>query len=759
MHIRFLASFVLLAANLFGQMMEGELRLTFRDPQGNAVPARVELDSRNPPFHAAAQANSAGVARLGRLPLGVYRLTVAQPGLRTYEETVEVRSAVPQARTITLQLEVVATTLTVTQPVPLLDRSQPALLMQQGQNELDETLGTTLGRSTIDVVTTLPGWLLEANAVLHPRGSEYDTQYVIDGMPLYDNRSIGFAPPFENQEFSAVSVLTAGIPAEYGRRLGGVIALDTRRRDTLGSTSDLQFQSGSYGTNSGAFSQHYRTTQTAVSLGLNTGMTDRYLDPPSLENYTNEASTVGMNARLDRDLTERDRLSLYLRSNKMNFLVPNDLEQQEAGQRQDRRSTETAGQVHYQHVFSARTVASVRGMVRDLTARLWSNAFSTPVHVDQDRGFREGAVIAAFTRESEHHTLKFGGDFRTASVRERFAVDFLQFNGQQRSTETSAFVQDHLRWGNFAANLGFRVDHYRFLINDTAFSPRVALSYYIPQADLLLRGAYDRVFQPPAFENLLFSSAAPSFGLGDVTGNLAVPPSRGNFYEVGIRKPLGNVLRLDVSHYWRIFRNYLDDDVFLNTGLGFPITFDTARIQGTEVRLEMPRFRRFSSYVSYSNMHGTATSPVTGGLFVRGGEAEELRDGVERFPITQDQRNTVASRLRYEPHPNAWVATEIRYGSGLPVELEDDDDDHEEQPIPQPILDQVDFERGRIRPNFNLNLSTGVRLWNQDGRTAALQVDLRNATNRLNVINFSGLFSGTALAPGRQATLQLRFRF
>jgi hypothetical protein len=252
MHLRFLASFVLLAANLFAQMMEGELRLTFRDPQGNAVPARVELDSRNPPFHAAAQANSAGVARLGRLPLGVYRLTVAQPGLRTYEETVEVRSAVPQARTITLQLEVVATTLTVTQPVPLLDRSQPALLMQQGQNELDETLGTTLGRSTIDVVTTLPGWLLEANAVLHPRGSEYDTQYVIDGMPLYDNRSIGFAPPFENQEFSAVSVLTAGIPAEYGRRLGGVIALDTRRRDTLGSTSDLQFQSGSYGTNSGA---------------------------------------------------------------------------------------------------------------------------------------------------------------------------------------------------------------------------------------------------------------------------------------------------------------------------------------------------------------------------------------------------------------------------------------------------------------------------------------------------------------------------
>lgn len=759
MHHRLLASLVLLAANIAAQMMEGELRLTLRDPRGNAVAARVELNSRNPPFKATAQANSAGVARLARLPLGVYRLSVTQPGLRTLEETVEIRSAVPQARTITLPLEVVATTLTVTQPAPLLDRRQPSLLMQQGQDQLRETLGTTLGRGTIDVVTTLPGWLLEANAVLHPRGSEYDTQYVIDGMPLYDNRSIGFAPPFENQEFTAVNVLTAGIPAEYGRRLGGVIALDTRRRDGLGSTSDLQFQSGSYGTNSGAFSQHYRTALTAVSLGLNTGMTDRYLDPPSLENYTNKASAAGMNARLDRDLTARDRVSLYLRSNRTNFLVPNDLEQQEAGQRQDRRSTETAGQVHYRHVFSTQSVATVRGMVRDLTARLWSNPFSTPVHVDQDRGFREGAVIAAVTRESEHHTLKFGGDFRAASVRERFAVDFLQFDGRKRSTETSAFVQDHLRWGNFAANVGFRVDHYRFLVNDSAFSPRVALSYYIPQADLLLRGAYDRVFQPPPFENLLFSSAAPSFGLGDITGNLAVPSSHGNFYEIGIRKPLGDILRLDVSHYWRRFRNYLDDDVFLNTGLGFPITFDTARIQGTEVRLEMPRFRRFSSYLSYSNMHGTATSPVTGGLFVRGGEAEELRDVVERFPITQDQRNTVAGRLRYEPHGSMWLATEVRYGSGLPVELQDDDHEDDDQPISQRILDCIDFERGRVKPNFNLNFSGGVRIWQHGASSATLQVDLRNAANRLNVINFSGLFSGTALAPGRQATLQLRFRF
>jgi hypothetical protein len=67
----------------------------------------------------------------------------------------------------------------------LLDRLQPSIGMHAARLQLDQALGTTLGRSTIDVITTMPGWLLEANAVLHPRWSENDPQYEIDGMPIY----------------------------------------------------------------------------------------------------------------------------------------------------------------------------------------------------------------------------------------------------------------------------------------------------------------------------------------------------------------------------------------------------------------------------------------------------------------------------------------------------------------------------------------------------------------------------------------------
>jgi hypothetical protein len=759
------------------QIMEGELRLTIRDPAGSSVAAHATLTGKNPQFQAEGPADSEGRLRFTRLPLGVYRLQVSQDGFQPSSDTVEIRSAVPQEKQVTLQIGPLATEIRVQAEAPLLDPSQPVLVMQSGREQLEETMGTTLGRGTIDVITTMPGWLLEANAVLHPRGSEYDTQYVIDGMPLYDNRSIAFAPPFENDEFEAVNVLTGGIPAEYGRRLGGVIALDTRRSGRLGHASEAVFQAGSYHTLIGSFIHQFRADRTAVSLGLHGGHTDRYLDPPSLENFTNKGNGGGFNARFEQDMSDRDRLTFYLRSNRTGFLVPNDLAQQDAGQRQDRSTAETAGQVHYQRTFSASTLGSVRGMVRDLTAKLWSNTLSTPVYAEQDRGFREGAVIGSVTVEHERHTLKFGGDIRVNDIREQFRsaepdelpefdVDFAE---QQRSTEPGAFVQDHLRLGNFAAALGLRFDRYSLLVHDSGLSPRIGLSYYLPRAGVLLRASYDRVFQPPPIENLLLSSAGPGLGLDEVEDALPVPVSRGNFFEVGFRKAFGNELRLDVSHYWRTFRNYIDDDVFLNTGLSFPITFDTARVEGTEVRLEMPRWGPVTSFVSYSNMLGYASSPVTGGLFIEGGEAEELRDVVRRFPISQDQRNTVAAQVRFEPHRRLWTIVGARYGSGLPVEWEEngddddgddgDDDDGDEQPIDEAILDEVDFERGRVKPNFSLDCSAGLRLWERDLRSVSLQFDVRNVTGRLNVINFSGLFSGTAIASGRQFTLHLKVGF
>jgi outer membrane receptor for Fe3+-dicitrate len=64
-----------------------------------------------------------------------------------------------------------------------------------------------------------------------------------------------------------------------------------------------------------------------------------------------------------------------------------------------------------------------------------------------------------------------------------------------------------------------------------------------------------------------------------------------------------------------------------------------------------------------------------------------------------------------------------------------------------------------VRPNFSLNASLGAELWKREKENLRLQVAGENLTDRLNLINFEGLFSGTAVAPPRSGSLRLQYSF
>jgi outer membrane receptor for Fe3+-dicitrate len=129
------------------------------------------------------------------------------------------------------------------------------------------------------------------------------------------------------------------------------------------------------------------------------------------------------------------------------------------------------------------------------------------------------------------------------------------------------------------------------------------------------------------------------------------------------------------------------------------------------------------------------------------------------FAITQDQRNTARARARYQIVPRAWVALSAEYGSGLPVEVDNAEiDDLEAQYGPR-IVSRVNFDRGRVRPNFSLDVSGGVELWKREKSALRIQGEIDNLTDKLNVIDFAGLFSGTAVAPPRSGNVRLQFEF
>jgi hypothetical protein len=118
----------------------------------------------------------------------------------------------------------------------------------------------------------------------------------------------------------------------------------------------------------------------------------------------------------------------------------------------------------------------------------------------------------------------------------------------------------------------------------------------------------------------------------------------------------------------------------------------------------------------------------------------------------------VSSRFRYQVGPRLWGALSAFYGSGLPTQFSGSYDDAVAQ-YGQRIVDRVNFDRGRVRPSFGLDASVGAILRKADRGSLRVQADIRNLTNRLNVMDFAGVFSGTALAAPRSFGIRLQTDF
>ena len=706
-----------------------------------------------------------------RLPFGVYQLEIRHATFAPASQSIEIRSAAPTHQLVKLRLVPIETTVKVTATDTLIDPHSIGTVDQVGSETIADRVTSLPGRSLQDLVNSQPGWLYEGNAVLHPRGSEYQTQFVLDGIPLTDNRSPGYGPEIEADSVQSMSIYTAGIPAEFGRKMGGVIEVNSARDTRAGFHGQFILSGGSFDSAGGYAMLQYLSGKNTFGVSANGAMTDRYLSPPVVQNYTNNGTTGDFAGNYERDFTPSDRLSLMYRHELARFDIPNEQVQQAAGQRQDGDNYENIGIFSYQHVFSANTVGSFGGMVRDNSSGLSSNLLSTPIIAFQRNRFTESYFKGTVSIHRGNQEWKIGAESDNIFLHERFAdviTDPSQFDpgtpthfsflGNRPDLEQSAFVQDLIRLGKWTVSAGIRWDHYQLIVNQNAVSPRLGISRYFAKGDVLIHAAYDRVFQTPSFENILLSSSPSVVVLNPNVLRLPVEPSHGNYYELGVTKGFLGRASLDVNSYFRDVNNFADDDLLLNTPVGFPIAFRKARIYGAEGKVNMPQWGRLSGFVSYSYMVGSAYFPVTGGLFLGQEATNALTNLSGRFWVSQDQRNTVRTRFRYQISPRFWAALGADYGSGLPVDF----DGTYEQALAeygQQVLNRVNLERGRVRPSLSVDASFGAYLWQKDNVAMRIQVDTQNLNNRLNLIDFAGLFSGNAIAPPRSFAIRLRTDF
>jgi hypothetical protein len=799
---------------MLGQTNTGELRLTVTDESGSGVKSTVMLVSEANQYNQTLVTDDAGVLDVERLPYGPYQLTVTSKGFAEQAQAVEINSALPVSLTVKLSLSSVKTEVTVSSEVATLINPDKTNSAQEiGREKIEDRVASLPGRSMQELVNDEPGWLFEGNDVLHPRGSEYQTQIVINGIPLTDDRSPGFSPDLPVEDVEEAKVYTAGYPAQYGRKLSGVIALDTLGAHEPGLHGHAELYGGSYGTENAYSELQY--TWKGNTLGVNGygARSDHYLNPVVPQNYHNSGTTGGWGGNFERDLTPKDRITLTAQHGFSRFQNPNEVVQQiggsiptvnnpgvpcapnetdancvqvAGGQVQDGSNFETMGTVVYQHIFSDNAVGWLRGMVRNKQRDFNSNALSWPIADQQHNYFNEGYFNGSLALHRNRHDLQFGFESDNKILHENFSYDFSKYcpNGPNDSTtpdcpnnpntvalfnpgtplsfaflgshwdlSQAAWAADTMHLGKWTIDAGLRWDHYQLIVNQNAVSPRVAASRYLPKLGVLLHASYDRVFETPNFDNILISSFATG---AIVTGSpIPVKPSHGNFYEAGITKGFNQHLRLDVNYFLRRENNVADDDTLLGTIVAFPVSWDRDVVYGAEAKITVPQLWHFSGWVSYAYQVATVFAPVTGGLLLEN-SGDLPTSG--HFPATQDQRNTLRSRIRYQMIPRLWVAFGADYNSGLPF-----------QPnltqaqsaaiYGQNVVDQLNFDRGRILPEWMENASVGADLYHNKGREVHLQFDVANLSNRLNVLDFGGLFSQNAIGPDRSYYARLSTTF
>jgi len=105
-----------------------------------------------------------------------------------------------------------------------------------------------------------------------------------------------------------------------------------------------------------------------------------------------------------------------------------------------------------------------------------------------------------------------------------------------------------------------------------------------------------------------------------------------------------------------------------------------------------------------------------------------------------------------------WIAASSEYGSGLPFDF----DGTYQQALAEygpAVVNRINLNSGRIKPNLAVDATFGAQLYKSEKLALNFQADGENLNNRLNVIDFGGLFSGNAIGPPRSYSLRLAAAF
>ncbi len=771
---------------------------TVQDPAGAAVHgATLIIENSVTKYRAQVETGQDGGFSVKNIPFHTYKVSVTREGFQPWQETVSVRSNVPAVLSVKLSLAANSESVTVSagNKELLIDPEESGTHMQMNQSDVERLTLQTGNKGLESVIVSFPGFVQNANGAIHPRGAHNQMTFVIDGMPISDQLTGAFANAVDPNIVQTVELFTGNVPVEYGAKVSGVANIMTKS----GLGSGRQF-GGSVLLNAAQYDLLSQVTQVSGESGrfgysavVNTSKSNRHLDAVSLDNLHNGGNNQRGFLRLDWQAGTHDIFRLNALAGRSSFELANLRSQQLNGMDQRQLLRDVSGSIGWVHTINARTTIDSTTSYRSTIAQLSPSAGDLPVTASQDRHLSTFITGARFNTVQGHNNLRAGFDVQRFPVSEHFTFgitspDFnmpgtdgfnpslvqhdltrggrlFDFRGRDSGGLYSGFLQDSLALGRLQLSLGLRFDAYRFLVNGNQWQPRVGAAWHIKETGTVLRASYSRTYQTAPNENLLLSSSPAAAAIAPPSiqenlGSAIVPirPERQNFYEAGLQQAMGRRASLNVVYYHKDGQDQQDNNNFLNTGIIFPVTLRSIRVNSVEGRLVIPPVRGVSGFVSVTHSRAVSTPPFTGGLYIGNDAVTLLSAGP--FVIDHDQPIAIHAVMTYS-HPKGFYATLTnRYDYGL-VANPSDPAAVAADPDFSDLLPYVKLEAApaRVMPRNIVDFVLGYERVKEGKKRWDAGVQFTDLTNRTALYNFQSVFVGTRVVQPFTTGVRLRWYF
>jgi hypothetical protein len=751
----------LIFASLLHATIFGRVQGVVHDPQHRPVSGvSVKLQATTSDWSQSAQSNSDGEFSFANVPVGDYKITVAQPQFQTSEQTVTVTSG--SSPILHFQLAIATlnqTTVVSGHPETVnMDSVTPTTLIDR--EDIAQTPGAGRTNSMAMITDYTPGAYV-THDMLHMRGG-HQVDWLIDGVPIPNtNIASNLGPQIDPKDVDYLEIQRGSYDAEYGDRTYGIFNIVPRSGFERDNEGELVASFGNWYQTNDQLNFGGHTKRFAYYASVNGNRSNYGLQTPIGPVVHDAENGYGGFASLIFNASSANQFRLVGSLRQDYYQIPIDPDPNSSGNqsfssyglRDSEREPDGYLTFSWVHTFNPNLLLTVSPFYHFNKAAYNGGANDVPVisTVNQTSNY-EGAQANLNITTLKNNDIQVGV-YGFAQHQSNFFNNVFtgcdpncQNFGSSSAAVTGGLIEEYISdrfkvtsWLTLIA--GLRESHFSTPgAGENATDPRFGIAIRVPKVNWVFHGFYGRFYQAPP----LLTATGPLLDLAS-SQTLTFAPLKGERdeeYQFGISIPFhGWVLEEDSFHTRA--SNWLDHNNIGESNIFWPITWSGALIRGWETTLRSPRlWRRAQFHLAYSNQIAEATAPITGGLICPPPVSDSCPLAIPPgySAVDHDQRNTLNIGVNSTLPWQVFASTNVYYGSGFTNGSPD-----------------AQYPGDYLPPHTTFDIALGKSFGEKD--KYRVSVTALNVANRHVLLDNSLTFGGFHYNDPRQIYAEIRWRF